>query len=102
MISLLTAKEIPAWMVVELDWQNYLHAYVETMLGNKLYTIAFRTYEPPLAVEGQAEESMAHAPGSTFVRGRDIGDLGVTDPDSFKRFVEQMGKGKITGSLKIE
>ena len=102
MISALAAKEIPAWIVVEMDWQNFMHTYVEAMVGKEIYTIAFRTYEPPIVKKGTVEKAVEHAPGSSFVRGLDMGDLGVTNEKTFRLFAEKLRHGKVKGSIELK
>ncbi len=99
LIALLSAKRIPAWMVVSMDYRNFVHSYVEAQIGGEIYTIAFKAHEKPIFEKGRVEKVLQHAPGSNFVRAREFSDLGVGDIQSFEAFAEKMKKGKVKDSI---
>ena len=102
LISVLTAKKIPAWMVISIDYQKFVHSYVEAMVGNKIYTIAFKTSEPPIFAEGKCEDVIRHAHGASFVRGRELADFGVKNKRTFDKFAEELFAGKVKNKINIE
>jgi hypothetical protein len=99
LIAILAAKRIPAQIVISLEYTGLAHSFVETHTGGRVYTIAFRTWEPPIFAEGRCETAIQHGPGTSFVRGRELGDFGVRDKASFNRFIEQMLAGKAKGRI---
>jgi hypothetical protein len=98
LIALLSAKKVPSWMVVSMDYRNFVHSYVEAQVGGEIYTIAFKAHEKPIFEKGRVEEVVQHSPGSSFVRAREFSDLGVGDIQSFEAFVERMKKGRVRDS----
>lgn len=102
LIGILNAKKMPAWMVVTVDWRDFVHTYVETFIGKELYTIAFQTYEPPLIVRDKAENAIEHVPETVFLRAMDFGNLGVQNREEFKRMVQQINLGKAKGTIRVD
>ncbi len=102
LISVLTAKKIPAWMVVSIDFEKFVHSYVEAMIGKKVYTIAFKVRGPPIFAEGGCEKEIKHAPGTSFVRGRELADFGVRDKKSFDAFAARLFAGKVKDKVIIK
>src|SRR3989344_1215680 len=100
LIGILNAKKIPSWLVMEVDWRNFAHTYVEVLIGKKIYTIGFRSYERPIVNEGKVETAMDCVPGSYFLRGNDLGNLGVTDREGLKHLIAQVNAGKEKGTIK--
>ena len=100
--AILSAKRMQAWIVLECDSQSFVHSYVETIVGKSLCTIAFKANGPPILAKGRAEDAIEHDPASSFLRGLDMGNLGVKNATDFKRLVEQMSTGKAKGTISID
>lgn len=101
LLGILNAKRVPAWLVVSIDFRGFAHTYVETLLGKDIHTVAFRTYHAPLIEKGKVEETISHASTELFIRGGDLGNLGVNSQDTLKRFVENVFNGKKLGTIKV-
>jgi len=101
LLGILNAKRVPAWLVVSIDFRGFAHTYVEALIGKDIQTIAFRTYQTPLVEKGKVEETIDHAPTEVFIRGGDLGNLGVHNQDTLKRFVDDVFNGKKLGTIKV-
>ena len=101
LISILTAKNIPSWTVISIDYAKFVHSYVEALIGEKIYTIAFRPKSQPIFSEGRCENTISHNPGTSFVRARELADFGVRDTKTFNVFAEKLFLGQLKDKIQI-